>query len=62
MSRKPSHKQTLSSILSSERRLIGDYNHHQQMTKQQILRKEHSDHHFVQTFSWKYEGHLLKYQ
>lgn len=39
MSRKPSHKQTLSAILNSERRLRTDYNHHQQMTKQQILRK-----------------------
>jgi hypothetical protein len=62
MSNKAKPMKELSKVLAMERRLGNEYDFNQQSHKQQILRKEHDTPHFVQSFVWKGQAHLLKYQ
>lgn len=62
MSRKAKGQSELAKVMAMERRLGNEYSFNQQYHRQQILRKEHENSHFVQSFSWKVDGHLLKYQ
>jgi hypothetical protein len=62
MSRQVRSQKELSRILTNERRLHNEFAFHQATHKQQILRKEYSNPHFVQNFSWKTDGSVLRYQ
>lgn len=62
MSKRAKGQSELAKVMAMERRLANEYSFNQQYHRQQILRKEHENSHFVQSLSWKTDGHLLKYQ
>jgi hypothetical protein len=62
MSRQARSQKELSKVLASERRLHNEFAFHQTSHKQHILRKEYSNPHFVQSFSWKTDAGMLRYQ